>query len=320
MNCKILNTIGNNYSESAREILDRVARVDYLNVSHEKLKQIIKKYDILIIGLGLTINREIIDNAINLKIIATATTGTDHIDVDYANSKSIKIISLKDETKFLNTITSTAELSFGLMIDLLRKTHGAFNSVKRHEWQRDNFRGHSLYGKTIGIVGLGRLGKMMSKYCNAFNMRVMGFDPNVGYEDFKKVKCLKVEFKELLKQSDIISIHIHLNKSTENMFNTNVFKQMKRGVCIINTSRGKIINEKNLIVFLKNKRVAGYAADVLSNELDFEKTRVNNPLIDYSIKNDNVVIVPHIGGMTYESRENTDIFVAKMLIKNLNSL
>lgn len=320
MKYKILNTIGKNYFFRAKDILNKIASVDYLDINQKKLKEIIKNYDILIVGLGLNIDKDVIDMANKLKIILTATTGTDHIDIKYASKKNIKVISLKDETKFLDTITGTAELSFGLMIDLLRKTHSAFNSVKKYKWNRNEFRGHNLYEKTIGIVGLGRLGRMMSKYCNAFNMRVIAYDPYVKKEIFKKSKCLQVKFNELLKQSDIISIHVHLNDQTQNIFNKNIFKQMKLGVYIINTSRGKIVNEKDLLVFLKNKKIAGYATDVLSNELDFNKTKVKNPLIDYSKKNENVIIVPHIGGMTYESRENTDIFIAKKLSENFRLL
>lgn len=314
---KILNTIGRHYDEKAKEILAAIGEVDYLNPDQNRFLEIIEKYEVLIVGLGLNIDKEVIDKAKNLKIIATATTGLDHICVEYAESKGIQIISLKDETEFLNTITGTAELAWGLMLGLLRFIPDSFDSVKKYEWDREKFRGHNLYGKTLGIVGLGRLGGWMSKYGNAFGMNVIGFDQYVDDNIFSKLKCKKVDFSELIKQSDIISIHVHLNKETENMFGEEEFVKMKDNAYLINTSRGKIVNESDLLEALKNKEIAGYATDVLADELNFDKDFSNHPLVEYSKNNNNLIIVPHIGGMTHESREATDVFIANKINKFL---
>lgn len=314
---KILNTIGDVFTPEAKEILGQWGKVDYLIPAQDKLAEIVGEYDIFVVGLGLNFTKEIFDKATNLKVIATATTGLDHIDVEYAKSKGIEILSLRGENEFLDTITGTAELAFGLLIALVRQIPAGFDSVKNYEWNREKFRGHSLYGKTLGIVGLGRLGKWMARYGVAFGMKVIACDPYVTDEIFEKLNCRKVNFENLLKESDVVSVHVHLNKETENMFNKNAFEAMKKTVFIINTSRGKIVDEKDLLEALENKKIAGAASDVLANELDFDKNFTSHPLIEYTKHNNNLIIVPHIGGMTYESREATDIFIAQKLKRYL---
>lgn len=315
MNLKILNTVGKKYTEEARKILEQIGQLDCLDLTQTELEDKINSYDILLVGLGLNINKQMIDKGSNLKIIATATTGLDHIDIKYAKGKGIKIISLRGENEFLNTITGTAELAFGLMIDLIRNISDSFNSVKNYEWNREKFKGHNLRGKVLGIVGLGRLGRMTAKYGNTFEMKVIGYDPYIEKKIFQKAKCKKVDFEELLNESDVISIHVHLNKETKNMFCEKVFNKMKTSAYLINTSRGKIVNENDLLEALKNNRIAGYATDVLANEPTLNKEFDNHPLVEYAKNHNNVIIVPHIGGMTYESRKATDIFIAEKIMK-----
>jgi D-3-phosphoglycerate dehydrogenase len=316
MICKILNTIPD-FSKKAGEILSQIGEVDYLRLTQQELEEKIGQYQILVVGLGLNINRQVLDRADNLKIIATATTGLDHIDLGYAKSKGIEVLSLRGENDFLDTITGTAELAFGLMLDLMRNISASYESVKEYEWDREKFRGYSVAEKTLGIVGLGRLGKIMARYGNVFGMKVIVYDPNLNDEKFEKLNCRKVNFETLVEESDAISIHVHLNQETENMFSKDIFEKMKPAAYLINTSRGKIVNEIDLLEALKNKKIAGYAADVLADELNFEHEFSNNPLVEYAKHNSNLIIVPHIGGMTHESREATDIFIAEKITKHL---
>lgn len=309
MRLRILNTIGEIFDNDAKKILEKLGKVDYLNITQAELIENIKKYDIILCGLGLNFTSNVLDGVDKLKIIATATTGLDHIDLKKAEEKKIKIVSLKEEVDFLNTITGTAELALGLMILLARNIPASHLSVLKGEWNRENFKGHSLFGKTLGIVGLGRLGKMMATYGSALGMKVVYVDPYVDNLNWRKI-----DFDELLKISDYISIHTHLNNETENMFNIDSIRLMKRNACIINTSRGKIVDEKDIIHSLQNNIIDGYATDVIDGEIFFEKNNCSDHvLVKYAQSNSRVIITPHIGGMTYESRRDTDIFLAQKL-------
>ncbi len=309
---KILNTLGESYPRVALDIVKELGEVDFKNPSQAELASMIGDYDAAVIGLGLVFNKEILEKAGRLKVIATATTGLDHIDLATAASRGVEVLSLRGEDEFLTTITGTSELAFGLLINLLRFLPTAFESVKKNEWDRDRFRGHNLYGKTLGILGMGRLGKWMARYGEAFGMNVIYADPKVELDPSYKYK--KVSFEELIEASDVVSIHVHLAPDTENMFNAKIFAKMKQGACVINTARGKIVNEVDLLEALRSGRVAGYAADVLSDELNFVNKRfAENPLVQYAQDHNNVIITPHIGGMTAESRERTDVFMAGKL-------
>ncbi len=315
MSLRILNTIGEAFAPEAKEILEKVGEVDYRIPSQDELYEDIKNYDVVLVGLGLNIDQKVIDNGVALKAIATATTGLDHIDVKYAEEKKVDVLSLRGETEFLNTITGTAELACGLMIDLLRFTSHAFDSVKKYEWNRNAFRGHSLYGQTLGIVGMGRLGTWMARYGKAFGMTVVFYDPHIEESTVSVEECTKVSFDELLEKSDVVSIHIHLLPETKHLFNKDALAKMKDSAYLVNTSRGSVVDEDELLKNLQQNKLAGYATDVLAGELSFDKRFSNHPLVEYAKKNQNCIIVPHIGGMTHESRRMTDVFMADKVQK-----
>ncbi len=317
MKYRILNTIGEAFAPEAKQILSQLGDVDYRIPTQAELEEIIPEYDGAVIGLGLVFDKSVLEKAARLKTIATATTGLDHIDVAVAKEKGIEILSLKEETEFLNSITGTAELGWGLVIDLLRKTPAAFDSVRAGEWKREKFMGRNLYEKTLGVVGLGRLGRWMARYGKAFGMRVIFCDPNVE----SSPDATKVSFDELLRESDVVSINVYLTTETENMFTEVEFKKMKPDAILINTARGKIVNEVDVLRALEGKWIAGYATDVLANETTFTGGVIKRDyrLVEYSKSHENLIIVPHIGGMTSDSRTKTDIFIAKKMAKMVNS-
>lgn len=317
MTYKILNTIGEVYSVEARSVLEKLGTVDYQTLNQDELERIIGNYEILVVGLGLDINARVMDAGTRLKIIATATTGLDHIDLALAAERGIKVVSLKGEDAFLDTITGTAELALGLVINLSRQLPSAIEAVARGEWEREKFRGHNLSERTLGIVGLGRLGRMLARYGDALGMRVLFTDPRIGADTYSKYK--KVSFEELLQQGDVVSIHIHLSAETEHMFDTAAFAKMKSSAYLINTSRDKIVDEAALLEALEAGQLAGYGTDVLSGELAFAgRIPETHPLWQYSLTHDNVIIVPHIGGMTVESRIRTDVFIARKIAATLS--
>jgi D-3-phosphoglycerate dehydrogenase len=312
MTFKILNTIGEEFAPEGKRVLESIAEVEYRVPSQQDLLNAIQDVDAILVGLGLTINREVINAAGNLKAIATATTGLDHIDVAYAEERGIAVVSLRNETEFLNSITGTSELAFGMLISLFRRIPQAFDAVQRYEWDRDAFKGYNLYGKTLGIVGLGRLGCWMARYGKAFGMRVLFFDPNVS--QMEAGDFTKTNLDKLLTESDAISIHVHLLPETEGMIGEEAIGQMKQGAYLVNTSRGKIVNEAALLQALKSGHLGGYATDVLADELSFpERGFAKHPLVEYAKVYENVLIVPHIGGMTHDSRIATDVFMAEKL-------
>ena len=317
-NLKILNTLGEHFALKAKNILDALGDVDYRELSHKELLEIADTYDIIVVGLYPMIDKEVMDKATRLKCIAIPANTLENIDVEYAEAKGIEVVSLWGELEFLNTITGTAELAMGLLIDIVRLTPWAFDNVKEYKWEREKFRGHNLYEKTLGIVGMGRLGTWMARYGKAFGMKVVFYDPHV--EESRVAGCAKVSFDELLAQSDVVSLHAHLNEETENMFNAEVFKKMKNDAYLINTARGRIVDEAALLQALLGGEIAGYAGDVLADEFRFDDTGlVHHPLVDYAKNHRNAIIFPHTGGMTVESRERTDVFVVEKLKKFLSA-
>lgn len=245
------------------------------------------------------INKQIISAGKKLKCICTASTGTNHIDLNYADKKKIKILSLKKHKKILEKIPSTAELAFTLMMVSLRNIIPASFSVTKYQWSYLEFIGEQLKDKKIGVLGYGRLGKLFAKFCLRFNAKVYFYDP-FKKSNNKNIKKFS-DINNFLNFIDILSIHIHLNKNTKNFLNKNLFNHMKKKVLIINTSRGEIINENDLINFMKKNTESKFAADVISHELhNISKSQ----LIKYYKKNNHrVIITPHLGGSTYQAQK-----------------
>ena len=241
-NYRILNAEPDGYSREALGILKSIGQVTEQQMSREELLATISDYDILIVRLGLQIDHEIIQRAKKLKVIVTATTGTDHIDLALAAKSGIKVLSLKGEIDFLRSIPATAELTWGLIIALVRNLPGACpDQCKKSVWDRESYRGFDLSGKTLGILGLGRIGEKVAKYGLAFGMRVIAFD----LDDKKRVPGVKMmeSMEDLLHETQILTIHLPLNGVTENLINEQSIAELPDNAWIVNTSRGAILNE-----------------------------------------------------------------------------
>ncbi len=233
-----------------------------------------------------------------LKIICTASTGTVHIDKAFCNFNNIKIISLTEERTVINKIPSTAEHSFALMLSSLRNIPQSIVSVNKNEWDYEPFSGRQIKSLSIGIIGYGRLGSYFANYCDAFGAKVYVYDP---YKSVIHPRINQVNnIDQIAINSDVISLHIHVTKETKNIINKNFLDKCKKNVLFVNTSRGEIINEIDLVEFMKNNKNSKYATDVLSNEIN---GIYNNPIKLYFDDNQNqVIITPHIGGMTKEAQ------------------
>lgn len=246
----------------------------------------------------------------NIRFIATPTTGLNHINSNYCKANSIEIISLKGERTFLRDVRATAEFTWGLILSLLRNIPGAYEHSKSGHWDRDKFLGTELYGKTIGILGYGRLGRIVEKYARSFGMDILINDLKL----YKKNNFVPVS--ELFRKSDIVTIHIDLRPENINFVDTHKLSLMKKSAILINTSRGEVINEHDLKYHLEKNNIAGCAIDVINNEYN----ATENILLELSKSNPNIIITPHIAGNTVDSRQKTDMFICKKVINKIKSI
>jgi len=283
--------------------------------------EILSEIEILLAPRNFKVNSEKIDLCSNLKVIASPTIIALHVDCEYAKQKNIEVIFLGLEKSFLDTITATAELTWGLVIAISRHIPAAHQSVMNYEWNGKKFGEFTpkmLSNMTIGIIGLGRLGSMVASYAKAFGMKVYYFSPNTQNTNYHKCDTLK----ELAGVSDIISIHAEHNERTEKLIDAKFFNEMKKNSYIINTSRGELIDEDALLDALINNKIAGAALDVLSGEFEknFKQNLKQSQLIQYANNNDNLIITPHYAGATYSAWEKTQMQLIKLVIKKIKEL
>ncbi len=273
----------------------------------------LKDCTILVVRLRHRLDREAMDHAPNLRAIVTPTTGLNHLDLDEANRRGILVLSLRGETDFLRTIPATAELTWGLILALIRRIPQAAASVREGCWDRDAFRGRDMDGRVLGIVGMGRIGFKVAGYGLAFGMKVQATDPAPLSLLPGVTMC---SLAELLREADIVSLHVPLMPSTTGMIGPAEFAQMKRGACLVNTSRGEVIDETAFARALEDGVLAGAAVDVLGGERGDDPSWLQrHPLAIYARTHDNLIITPHIGGATSESMAATEVYMARQLCR-----
>ena len=295
--------------------LRRVSDVDIHPPDADFLRRNIGRYDAYLASMLVQFDADVADRADRLRVLATPSTGLDHIDLPALDRRGIELICIKTEYDLLDRFTCTAEMAWALALAAVRKIPHAHNSVMLGHWDRDHFRGRQLSGKTLGVLGVGRLGRMVVPYARAFRMNVLGCDP----APLRSVADLEyVGFDELLERSDIISIHIHLNEQTRGLIDARAFDKMRDGVVIVNTSRGAIIDESALLAALESGKVGAAGLDVIEGE--WRDDLHDHPLIRYARDHENLVIVPHLGGSTYESQAMSFRFVADRVAERLEAL
>ncbi|MFB0564468.1 MAG: NAD(P)-dependent oxidoreductase [Candidatus Aminicenantaceae bacterium] len=291
----------------ALQVVEVIADVDYIEARRDILLQCIDRYDAYYASAWVKADEEVLKRAHRLKVIATPSTGTDHIDRDYARQKEIDVIDIAEDYDILDTFSATAEMAWCLLLACMRHLPGAFEDAKKGMWSRQKFTGCQLLGKTLGILGYGRLGKMMAEIGKGFRMRVIACDK----KKFNSPGLEQVDFDTLLSESDVLTIHIHLTEKNRGILSREAFRNMKQGVVIINTSRGALIDEEALLEALESGKVAAAGLDVIQGEWDHNL--VDHPLIKYAREHDNLIITPHIGGATVESIIDARIYVAQKL-------
>ncbi|TSC78278.1 MAG: hypothetical protein G01um101433_312 [Parcubacteria group bacterium Gr01-1014_33] len=308
------------YSKDALTTYRRVGPVYFFSeLDGERKEKVLRSAHIVVVRLKYTLDEKWFSQMPNLKIIATPTTGLNHIDMDAAKKRGIRVMSLRGHSSFLKSIPSTAEETMALALALVRKIPWAFEDIKKGNWNRDVWKGHQLIGKTFGIVGCGRLGKITAKYAGAFGMRVIGYDPYVNETTMKRYGIKKVSLETLLTTSDIVTLHILLTDETRECIKEKHFQMMKKTAHLINTARAEIIERNALIQALKQKWIAGAAIDVMWDEEGKGRHLKKDPLWNYAKTHSNLIIVPHIGGATYEAMHITEEFIAKQVVEELGS-
>ncbi len=294
-------------NEVFQELENRFEIIDFKeNIS---IKEILKQVDIFWFRLAHKLDSTVLDKSTKCKYLLNPVTGIDHIDEKLCNELGIQIICLRGEVDFLKNVRATAEHTIVLTLALLRKIHPAVSDVQSGNWNRDNFRGYELYEKKVGILGYGRLGKIVARYFHAFDCEISYFDIEEKIGDTFCVKLNSIE--SLFENNDIVSLHIPLNEKTIGIINKDLLQKMKVNSILVNTSRGAIINEIDLIEVLKFKSIKGAALDVLDGEPNIQ----DSELVKYSKTNSNLIITPHIGGNTYESFAKTEKFLADKLVQ-----
>jgi phosphoglycerate dehydrogenase-like enzyme len=244
------------------------------------------------------VDGEMVDLCPSLKIISTPSTGTNHLNVDELLNRKIQIFSLKG-SEVVENIFASSEFTFNLLISTIRKTPYAFLAVKDGKWREveGKYRGRELNGLTVGIIGFGRIGGNLAKYCLSFGMKVLAYDPYVDISNRDVTQCDSLEV--LLSSADVIAPCVHLDKDTFHMMNKSTFSLMKDGSYFINTSRGDVVNEDDLIECLKSGKILAAGVDVISDEYLGDKDI--HPLINYMKTNNNLIITPHMAGLTFDS-------------------
>ncbi|MCX6995972.1 MAG: D-glycerate dehydrogenase [Kiritimatiellaeota bacterium] len=314
---RILNAEPVGYSDEARAGLNELGELQEEACDRARLETLVTAAEVLIVRLAHRVDNALLARAPQLRVVVTATTGLNHIDLSAAAAHGVEVLSLQGETDFLRHVTATAELAWGLTLALARRLAPAWAQAKSGHWDRDALRGTELSGKTLGILGLGRLGRIVADYARTFRMRVCAHDPAIVEPPAGVTLC---GFEETLAVADVLSLHVTLHAGTRGLLNTAAFARMKPGVLIVNTARGEVIDERALIVALESGRVAGVAADVLCGETSGDPAWLkHNPLWQFAQTSERVLLTPHIGGATRESMAATELFMVGKLKRFLET-
>ena len=273
-------------------------------ISYEELKEKVGDYDVLVVRSRTKVTREIIEAGEKLKVVGRAGAGIDNIDVEAAKEKGVKVLNTPEAPAI-----AVAELTIGLLLSLARQIPRADSSMKDGRWAKKEFKGWQLNGKTFGVVGLGHIGEKVARLAKAFGMKILITKRTPpSPEILKELEAEFVPLDELLRRSDIVSLHVPLTPQTHHMIGEREIQLMKDGAFIINTSRGAVIDEKALFEALKSGKLGGAALDVYEVE----------PPEDYSLmKLPNVVCTPHIGAQTVEAQRAAATLLAQKIVNEL---
>lgn len=298
--------VSDNLAQSGIEKLRQVPEFDVdvnTSLTHEELRQLIKEYDALVIRSATKVSADIIEAANNLKVIARAGIGLDNVDIAAASKHGIVVMNTPE-----GNVITTAEHTIAMLMALSRNIPQANASLRAGKWEKKRFRGKEVFNKVLGIIGVGRIGRVVADRAKGLKMHVIAYDPYISSEVIDKLGIEGVSLEDLYARSDYITVHTPVTQETRNLIDAQAFRKMKRGVFVINCARGGIVNETDLYQALQEGVVAGAALDVFVQE-----PPVNNPLLTL----DNVIGTTHLGASTDEAQENVAVAVADQVIDYL---
>ena len=294
-------------SPRAEEILEEQEGFEVLNhtaSTREEILEATETADALIVRSGTRVDAELLGVGETLKVVARAGIGVDNVDLEAASMRGILVVNAPD-----GNVITTAEHTIAMMFSLARKIPSAVSSLKQGKWERSRFVGSELSSKTLGVVGMGRVGSQAATFARSLGMNVLAYDPYISAEVLSKRGVSPVDFDELLAKSDYITLHVPKTSETGNLIGAEEIARMRDGVRIINCARGGLIDEKALAEALDSGKVSGVAVDVYQQE----PPAPDDPLIG----RDDVVCTPHLGASTAEAQENVAVSVAKQVVAYL---
>ena len=308
---KILITESRDYNPEALATYSKYGDLIAIDGNTEEIFAHLPSVEVIVVRIKHYLDQRFFEAGKQLRYIVTPTTGLTHIDQKCASAHSVQIFSLKEDAKFLKTVTATAELTWSLLLNLTRRTVAATQHVAEGGWDRDKFRGTDLNGKTIGVVGYGRLGRQVASYASAFGMQVLVYDPYVT-DYFDGVEPTTLD--HLLRSSHVVSVHVALTSETELMFTEREFSLMKPGVILINTARGEVFCESAFVDARRAGIISAAGLDVLAKERGIDGAWLaRSPIAQLAQEDPNIIITPHIGGCTLESMHKTELWMAHKL-------
>jgi len=316
MQIKILCPEPSSFSQKGLDYARSFSQLTAKTLTQSEFEKIAPQFDAILVRFNTKVGTSILKKESNIKAVISPTTGLDHIDTKSAKSLGVKVFHLQGERRFLKTINGTAELSVGLMLAVMRNIPQSYAAVKDGVWDTGPFRGNEVAGKTLGIIGCGRLGSKVSRTAVSLGMNVVAYDPNISR--FPAGVSSKRTQSKVFSEADVISLHVPLLPKTKHMIADREINQMKDGVVIINTSRGAIIETSALLNGLKQGKVSAAAVDVMEDE--HLQLGNQHPLVKYACEYENLIITPHIGGATFESVERTDLFILKKYEKETRKI
>ena len=301
----ILITEPEYFAQESIDMMQRVGEVKLERLSPRVSAKIIPHVDILVVRVETKLDAKLLKLATNLKCVVSTTTGTNHIDTKYLASKNIPLFHLSG----IHSIP-TAEHAIAMLTSAARRIPLAHRGIEKGTWKRWEYIGVQIWGKTLGIIGIGRIGSEVAKRAKGLGLDVIAYDPYLSKSEIDLKCAKKVIFDSLLRESDFISIHAPLTDETFNMLSDGQFKKMKPSAILINTARGSIIETKALLRALKEKKISLAALDVYEEE----PLPKNSILSQYAKNNSNLILTPHIAASTKEAVGEASLFAATTVV------